>query len=167
MQVEPTWISTCEHIQRVSTIYQQSSKVDRLLKRYKLPSDFPYTSFSMGLFSSRIPLAIIANGAMEVNYRHLVFQARPMLMPGATLHQLQKNLVFTLDASEIVQIERYHAASPFASQYDLLFSRIYTHRSGLLTDFLVCVGGIGPQVEHIRKQSNQLFLMLRKAIFTE
>jgi hypothetical protein len=69
-------------------------------------------------------------------------------------------LEFDISASEFVGITHASATSPILQYYNMPFTRVQTQRSGLFGDFLVCVGGIGPSMERINAQSNELFQCL-------
>ncbi|HEY1012930.1 MAG TPA: hypothetical protein VGE07_09535 [Herpetosiphonaceae bacterium] len=166
LSVEPAWVSTIEHVERVGALIAQASWFAKLTGRYHLPKNLPYVSTMGPLGSSRMPMVMLANGALDVRPRQIAFRASPLRLSGVAAHGLDDGLAFALEAGEVLGIERYRGQSPLGDRFDLVFSRIVTRRPGMLGDFLLCVGGVGPRVDRVREQSQQLFVALRQAMFT-
>lgn len=164
--VEPAWVSTIDHVERASALLGGASWFAKLTGRYRIPVGMPSMSMVGMLSAARWPLVILASGALELRPGELAFGARPLRLPRMAAHGLDEDLSFAVSAGDVLLIERYRGASPFAAQFDVMFSRVRTRRPGLLGDFLLCVGGAGPRMERFRQQNQQLLVALRQALLS-
>jgi hypothetical protein len=107
-------------------------------------------------------MVLIANGRASINAQGLDFKSTPMILPGSKVNHLRTDLNFYLPAGELVSVERQTVTSPVMQYYNIPFTRIRSRSAGLLSDFLVCVGGSGPFMGKIKAKSEELFLALEK-----
>jgi hypothetical protein len=161
---EPVWISSDEHLAKLDAIYRQASIFDKLFGNYKLPPNYPYIVVHRGLFSrSKLPSVTITSGIVKIDQRLFSFQSKPFSILGTPAKNLL-DLDFDLEATELVQVTRADAKSPAIKYYNMPFTRVQTKREGLLSNFLVCVGGTGPSMKEINLKSDELFLDLEKLL---
>lgn len=164
MFVEPAWITTIAHCEQITAIHEQTSALSRALRRYKLPPGLPYIEVPLNIFGSRLPAGMLASGLMELQPGQITFEARPLSLGGLRVRNLREDFQFGLAAADVLGIERYVYPSPMGSRFDMLFAHLHTRRGGLLRDFLVCVGGIGRDMERQRRETSQLLAALLRNI---
>lgn len=127
---------------------------------YRLPHNFPHIQMRRWLLPGRkIPVVAIASGSGRIENDKFSFRSTPFTILGSTTHNLL-DLQFDISRSELVAVTHASAESPVLRYYNMPFTRIRTRRSGLLSDFLVCVGGLGPSMQQINARSSQLFQAL-------
>lgn len=158
---KPVWVSTVEHVNKLHELYANASSLSRLFGVYDLPEGFPYGHLYWGILPVfKAPLALIASGVVEIDGAELSFRSQPMPIFGSQIHNLRTDLAFHLQANELVSVERYTAASPALSYFNLPFTRVRSQQAGLLSDFLLCVGGTGPFMNKVRARSEEFAVAL-------
>jgi hypothetical protein len=157
---EPVWISTDAHLEQLLSIWKQASLFEKLFASYRLPPNCPHLEIRRWLGPTRrIPVVAIASGLATTNNDRFSFESRPFNIRGSTTKNLL-DLGFEISGSELVGVSHASAESPVFRYYNIPFTRIQTRRTGLLGNFLVCVGGTGPSMSRINAQSNELFQAL-------
>ena len=163
---QPVWISTDEHLKKFYAIYNQASILGKMFGVYSLPANYPYVHMFWGIFPIilKVPVVTIASGIGKIDDAKFLFQSKPFNPFGSTTKNLL-DLEFDLDANELTQVTRTKGAeSPLVQSYSIPFIRVQTKRDGLLNNFLVCVGGVGPSLKKINARSYELFQNLEKLL---
>ncbi len=157
MAYEPVWISIEEHLEKFYEITGQASLSEKMLGAYKLPPNYPHLQTHRWLLPSRrIPVVAIASGLGRIDESKFSFRSKPFNIFGSTTKNLM-DLEFEISENELVSVTPASAPSPVIRYYNIPFTRVQAQRSGLLGNFLVCVGGIGPSMKGINAKSNELF----------
>jgi hypothetical protein len=135
----PVWISTAEQLARLEASYRSASLLAKLLGRFAFPEG---TAHVRGIVMpwARVPLVAIAQGRLTVAGDRLTFAATPLRVPGWLVRGMH-DLHWELGRADVVAVDPADFASPFARMFDIPFTRLRTRRPGLLSEFLVCVGG--------------------------
>lgn len=156
MRFEPVWISSIVHMETFHRVFRDSCIFQRILGIYRLPEGFPFTRGMFGI-PWRIPLVMYANGQIEIHNKSINFLSQPSKTPFHVRKNLLVDFEFVLNINDILSIKPYIATSPLASYFNLPFVQVLTKKGGELSDFLMCVGGLGPLMGKI-KQKNMEFL---------
>lgn len=166
---EPVWISTDEHMKKLYAIYKQASTLDKILGIYNLPPNFPQAQMVQGLlpfFNRKVPIVAIASGLGEIGDTEFSFQSKPFHIFGSITKNLM-DLEFKLSKDELIEVTHAKADSPIIQYYSTPFTRVRTTREGLLSNFLVCVGGRGPSMKEVNAKSSELFRGLESLMLKE
>jgi hypothetical protein len=89
----------------------------------------------------RVPLVLVAQGRLVVDGERLAFTSTPFRAPGWRAHGVLRDLRWELCRTEVTVVEPADVSSPVARLFDIPFTRVRSTRSGLLSEFLMCVGG--------------------------
>jgi hypothetical protein len=161
MFVEPAWITTVAHFERLVEIHHQTSALFRAFRRYKIPAGFPHIEVAQGILgAARVPAVMLTSGLMELQPGQITFEARPLSLGAFRVHNLREDFQFVLGTADVLGIERYVGESPLGNNFNMLFAHLHTRRGGLLRDFLVCVGGVGSTMDRERRETSQLIAAL-------
>lgn len=153
---EPVWISTDEHLKTFYAIYYHTPFLEKLFRGYRIPFGSPHMEMDQGRFKGKkVPVVLISSGIGKIDNANFYFQSKPFHTPGFTIKNLM-DLEFELSATDFIRVTRAESFSPVVRYFDIPFTRIETKRNGLLENFLVCVGGLGPSMKNINSQSNEL-----------
>jgi hypothetical protein len=159
---EPVWICTDEHIRKFHAIYRQADFIEKMFGAYNFPPGYPYMHMGWGLLPFyKFPLVFVASGIGWIQNDSFYFQSRPFNVFGYITRNLL-DLKFGLGAGDQVQVTRAKVESPVLQYYSIPFTRLQTKREGLLSDFLVCAGGLGPFTGAIVAKNDILFQNLEQ-----
>lgn len=156
---EPVWISTIAHAAEITAALERPSTLAQTLRRYPIGRGKPYLRYHWRPFS-RLPVMPLASGLLVFGEGELRFRARPYLLPGATIHNLDTRCAFELRPEELLDLGPWRLRSPVANTFDLPCARIRTARPGLLGDFLACAGSTDGDMDGLREQSVLLYQAL-------
>ena len=128
----------------------------KIFKGYRIPSDYPHMEMDQGRFKNKkFPIVFISSGIGRIDNDKFFFQSKPFYTPGFKMKNLM-DLAFELSGYDFIRVTRAESFSPAIRYFDIPFTRIETKRNGLLENFLVCIGGLGPSMKKINSQSNEL-----------
>jgi hypothetical protein len=155
MLFEPVWVSSIGHLRAFERAYRETSYIRRLFGAYLLPNGFPYAQGSLGI-PWCIPIVMFSSGRLWIADGHLEFEATKWRLPFNRSHNLRADWKFELGAEQVTATEPFEFVSPVMRYYSLPFTRVRTNVGGDLSDFLLCVGGIGPLMGKIRNRNAEL-----------
>lgn len=158
MIFESVWLSSAEHLQKFERAYHETSFMRRLVGAWKLPQEYPFIRGWMG----RIPLVMFSIGTLRIEDRLLHFESQPYSLPFNQMYQLRTDLRFTLTHQDITAIEQFVFVSPCIRYYSIPFVSIHTNKDGVLEDFLLCAGALGPGMGKIRQRTETLLSKLKE-----
>jgi hypothetical protein len=167
MNFDPVWVSTVEHLTRFKSINADTADAIRSGFRYNVPEKFPQTRMAMffGLaYSSPSPLIMFSNGILDIDNNKVSYKAYQFKLKNNRVINVNDELWFSISISEILSLDKYLFVSPINHHFNMSFSRIYTTKSGLLADLLLCVGGQNLDFGKIKKANETLFDTLDKLI---
>ena len=151
------WVSSIEHV----TVFQQSYQRTSFLRRhvfgaYEVPEGFPFLRSLLGL-PWRVPVVFYAHGELDIRPNELLFRSTPLKLPMNRVHNVDPNLAFAVDASEIVSVEPYEFKSPVAGFFDITFAHVRTSRTdSRLSNILLSVVMKVPGMKTLRLRNREL-----------
>lgn len=166
MTFEPVWISSLEHLDAFLMIYHRASFLGRAFGVYDPPADFPYLRGCFGVPCA--PAVMFSSGRLQIDNHCIFFEAAVWpfpgwRFPGYQLHNLRTDWKFTVTAQDVSAVNPFESPSPVLRYFNLPFTRMQTNQGGVLADFLLCHGGLGPFMGRIRKRNAKLFAKLCEA----
>ena len=103
MDLKPTiWISSIDHLETYEKIVKSASFREKFFYKYQLPLGFPRIKNMPSVFFSRGDLAVNDDESM-----YMAFE-KSGSNKDSVYKNLQNDLSFTLNCSNIISIEKYH-----------------------------------------------------------
>jgi hypothetical protein len=152
LEVEPAWIATDEHLEAFARIKASRPMWLVMFLGYKMPPDMPAILIGW----RAVPLVHFSSGVLTVRDRGFEFAARDPSTNTMHYRGLRNDLTFEITREQIISVER-DAGLKIARYFQPPFLRVRTTAQGWLSNFLVCAGGRGPSMKHIRERTDELY----------
>lgn len=147
MDLRPTiWISSISHLENYGKIVNSASFREKFVYNYNLPSDFPRIKNVPSLYFSR--------GEVKIKNGNLIYTAFMEKNNSNGYYNLQDNLSFTLNHSNIKSIKHYHYKNAFGRS-NRHWIRIICNEDIIGGDFLICADSVH-NTENLFKILNQI-----------
>ena len=159
MNVKPIWISSEEHLNQFNEIIASSKLSENKTGKYNLPKDFPRVNLC---YYIGIPIVYFANGELILKEDSIEYS--PIKAGFGFLKSysnVRNEIYFKLNYSNIKSIDWYQHQNSFSPQYNIKWIRIECVEEILNGSFLLCVGGMGPSMQGIIKNTEELYNFLK------
>ncbi|WP_153064079.1 hypothetical protein [Vallitalea guaymasensis] len=153
------WVSSIKHLQRFSTIAPDGVTANEI--KVRLPKNFP----QMTINQYNIPLVMISEGKLIVEENSISFTAKrknSFLMALQKYKNLDYNLSFKLDISEINCIARYHHID-IISKYNIHWIRLMHSSEKTINNLLISCRGYGCFTK-VHNKNDKLHIFLKELI---
>jgi hypothetical protein len=145
----PVWFSTDRQLSAVACSWESASIISKLLGKLEVPSDCAWIEGTSR--AQRFPLAMQAQGVINLNEKSLTFRAIPWHRVGWRGRGLLNDLCLDLFPKDVLKIEPADSPSPVMRVFEIPFTRILTSKPSPIDNFLLCIGG-----KRMRRQSQEL-----------
>ncbi len=160
MDIKPVWISSISHLDAFTEIWINAPLWRKLLGFYEIPDDFPLVKL-YHIFG--FPVVFFSEGNLVLEDNNLAyesFEKKSILLN--KFSNLKSDLSFKIKISDIKSIQWYQHKYAFINYYHIKWIRIICDENTLGGDFLICIGGNGPFMNKITKNTEDLFEKLIK-----
>lgn len=160
MEIKQIWISSINHLDAFTEIRINAPLWRKLIGFYEIPDNFPLVK-SFYIFG--FPVVFFSEGNLVLEDNNLTyksFEKKSILL--SKYSNLKNDLSFKIKISDIKSIQWYQHKNAFIDYYHIKWIRIRCNENILGGDFLVCVGGNGPFMNKITKNTENLFEKLIK-----
>ena len=159
MNIKNIWITSEEHLKKFSDITSKTHLGKTMIKLNRIPKDFPKVKmyYFLGL-----PIVFFSKGEITLNDNLFEYKAIKnnigFLKSYSNLHD---ELNFKLEYFKVKSIEWYQHPDYFIKYYNIKWIKVICNEEILGGSFLMCVGGMGPSMQGIIKNTEELFEMLK------
>lgn len=155
LTVDPLWVSSKEHLSKFKSIFDNNPWYKKLFGGMNVPDDFPYVQVQNNFF----PLVYFSSGILDINGLNVHFTAQKKSGRfGSTYHNVDDSLEFTFRTIDIKSLTRFRPDPVFLKHY--VVNWIEVEINGFDKSILVCVGGVGPSMKRIDRDTDELFARL-------
>lgn len=159
MRYNEVWISSVKHLNQFKEISDKANFFQKVIGNYNIPEEFPYVKLTL----FKVPIVFFSKGELELDNDKINF-----ITDGSDKflrkYKNIKRADFSLSTKEIKSLERYQPPAVVAKYFTVNWIRIKSKKELFGGDFLICVGGNGPSMNKIQKDTDNLFNLLNNCI---
>ena len=154
------WISTREHLARFEVIRKESPPWYRS-GGLAVPEDFPQVRMTSLLWDSILPVVMVSRGSLTLSDGTMSYRAtHDNSGAQSTYRNLDTEMVFTAAIDAVALLGRFQSASSGFTYYAANWIEMSV--PSMPGPILLCVGGSGPSMRRIRKQTDRLFQEIQR-----
>ncbi|MFL0267412.1 hypothetical protein [Candidatus Clostridium radicumherbarum] len=158
MNIKNIWITSEEHLKKFSDIISKTHLDTKIIKLCKIPKDFPKVRIYYFL---KFPIVFFSKGEITLTENLFEYKAiKNNIRFLKSYSNLNNELNFRLEYLKVKSIEWYQCPDYFIKYYNNKWIKVICNDEVLGGSFLMCVGGIGPSMQGIIKNTDELFKML-------